>query len=194
MTRQKIKCTPGFTLIELMVTIGLTVILTSMLVLYNRTGERQLSLFAERAKILGVITQAKALSVQTLAEANSPCGYGVYINPASKEYLLFRNGADKDSCRAIKDQVIINQQQYTPNPPGAPRDTVVGNVHTLSNGVRFKAGVPMTILFIPPDPTTLFDPSTAVNANGELTVTVETDDSQAMPATITINDFGQITF
>lgn len=174
----------GFTLIELLVTFGMVILLTSFLILYNKTGERQLTLAAERSKVLGVITEAKALAVQTFAESNPPCGYGIRVSPSLHQYQLFKNRAIENVCANLKSDTRV----FPIYEPG--RDVII-ETHKLSPGVRFPSGGPeQTILFVPPDPTTVLDPP----ADGELQIVIETDDEIAKQATITINDFGQITF
>lgn len=182
----------AFTLVELIVTISISVLLTTMLVLYTKTGEKQLTLFVERSKILGVITQAKTLAIQTLSNpaGEIPCGYGVYFNPPT--YFIFKNNAQigKDSsgdldCNKIKKKDAL-VSIYDP-----ARDPIVGEPFTLTKGVIFSPmAVPQIILFIAPDPTVILSPIDA----GKQTVTIETDDTQSRQAKITINDFGQITF
>jgi hypothetical protein len=182
----------GFSLLELIIICGMTVVLTSIFILYSKTGENQFILMSERAKILGAISQAKGLSLQTYTEANSPCGYGVQIDPPTSSYFIFRNGAVTGSgneCDSIKNGVLGGD--YTPLPSGDPRDTVFGQVHKLSNGIRFPStAVAQTILFIPPDPKTIFSPITA----GNFTITIETNETSPVEASIIINDFGQISY
>lgn len=183
----------GFTMLELLVTISVSIMLTSMLILYSRTGEMQITLISERSKILSLITRAKSLSVQTLAEATPPCGYGVYVDVAQNQYFLFKNTASiaaGDECSEIKKGNI--NPMYDPNPVGNPRDKII-ETYKLSNGILFPvlAMVSKTILFIPPDPTTLLIPT---NALSELTITIETDNATPTQASVTINRFGQITY
>ncbi len=189
-----IKLRAGFSVLEILVTCGVTILLTSMLILYSRTGQLQILLISERAKILGLITQAKSLSVQTLAEANPPCGYGVFIDAPQNRYLLFKNTSpigQGSVCTDIKDGSV--GAYYNPTPAGSPQDVVISS-STLSSGIKFpSATLAYTILFIPPDPTVLFTDSIGDIASN-LTITIETDSPTPEQTSVSINRFGQITY
>ena len=178
----------AFTLVELIVTISISVLLTTMLVLYTKTGERQLALFAERSKILGVITQAKTLAIQTFSNTAGDiyCGYGVYISPPT--YFVFKNTAHTTGKPSACDDIRTSPNSGAYN---SLRDIQIGETYTLNKGVKFHDNTSQTILFIPPDPTVILNPS---DAFGLQTVTIETADNLAVKTKIKINDFGQISF
>lgn len=170
----------GFTAVELIISLGVVTLLTSLLILYNRTGQDQLALFAERAKLLGVISEAKALTIQTFAETSPPCGYGVRIPPPANNnvYHLFINKANDADCAAIKSG---GGSLFLP-----ARDSIKAT-HIFPSGVVFNGG-PKTVLFIPPDPTVRLNPP----SGGNMEIKLKTKDGTA-EAKITINEFGQIT-
>ncbi|MDP1689240.1 MAG: hypothetical protein Q8L47_03895 [bacterium] len=158
-----------------------------MLVLYTKTGERQLTLFIERSKILGVITQSKTLAIQIFTNTTTgdiPCGYGVHFNPPS--YFVFKNKAAMakgGECDQIKNGSNLNLYNLS-------RDEQIGEKLSLSRGVNFSGSFPQTILFIPPDPTVKLSSSIA----GVQIITIATIDTPSVQTKIKINDFGQISF
>ena len=79
----------GFTFIETLITMGILLMLTSILLLYNRSGERQIVLFKEKAGVVGLILKAKSLSLNTLIIDEPICGYGVHFE--NNSYILFPN-------------------------------------------------------------------------------------------------------
>lgn len=175
----------AFTAVELIVSLGVVTLLTALLILYNRTGHNQLVLFAERARVLGTITEAKAKTIETFAQTDPPCGYGVRIQPL-RGVTLFRNNLPSGSpttpntCEWVKAGNGGVGHLYN-----ASRDTPV-ETYQISFEVGFVST--RTILFIPPDPTTRF----IAPAGGDLDVVLETIDGNAS-AEIRINEFGQIT-
>ena len=69
----------GFTTIEMLVVIGVMALMSSVLMVYGRTGERQINLFKEQARIISALSRAKYLSVSTFGKTDVPCGYGVHF-------------------------------------------------------------------------------------------------------------------
>src|SRR3989344_9572994 len=81
----------GFTLIELIIVIGIVGVLTGGLAFYSRSAERQIILFRDQAKIVEALLRAKSLSISTYSDADAPCGYGVHIDQARKEIIIFKD-------------------------------------------------------------------------------------------------------
>ena len=81
----------GFTFIEAIITMAILLMLTSMLLLYNRTGEKQIVLLREKSNVVGQILKARSLSINTFIQDEPICGYGVHFENDS--YSLFRDRA-----------------------------------------------------------------------------------------------------
>lgn len=86
----------GFSLIETLVVIAITGILTAMAIGYTRGNEGRIALIAEQAKLQGMLQRAKALALQGYERGEEDflgiC-YGVYLDfPASgvHSFRLFR--------------------------------------------------------------------------------------------------------
>ncbi|MFA5083926.1 MAG: prepilin-type N-terminal cleavage/methylation domain-containing protein [Candidatus Paceibacterota bacterium] len=163
----------GFTVIEMLVVISVMVLLTSLLILYSRTGESQIILFRDQARLIAALNRAKFLSTQLYSAPESPCGFGVYFSQAENSFLIFRDSAancsTSDNIYSGADELFENYQ--------------------LSPQVKFGDLTLTNIIFIPPDPETLIDNDpnkiegiiTLQNLNGSASLNVK------------VNNAGQIT-
>ena len=158
------KSQAGFTLIEVMVVIAITLTLSSILLFYNRSNERQIVLFKERAVMLGTLNQAKALAIQKFLDAESrSCAFGVhfwYDANGSQQFVLFQDmkpGAPLQINILCRDAVtgdFLNDFIYS----AAEGETL--NTVTLDQNYEFRvydSGEAqilddVDVLFIPPDP------------------------------------------
>lgn len=90
----------GFTLIETLVVVSITVILTTMALGYTRQNEDRIALFTEQAKISGMLQRAKALALQGIERGEGSEGvcYGIMFHrpTAGSHYAtLFRSAVPK---------------------------------------------------------------------------------------------------
>ncbi|MEK7114751.1 MAG: prepilin-type N-terminal cleavage/methylation domain-containing protein [Patescibacteria group bacterium] len=162
----------GFTFIEILITMGILLMLTSVLLLYNRSGERQIILFKEKASVVGLILKAKSLSLNTLITNEPICGYGVHFETNS--YLLFKERST-DCINSDRIYTVADSQELVEE-------------YTLSSGLKFSPTGFQNILFMPPDPFVFFD---GVFASGERLMTISNIDGSAS-VNLKINSSGQI--
>jgi len=66
----------GFTLVETLVVIGILMVLTTTLIAYTRSSGKQIVLYTEQAKLIGILNRAKSLALQRNM-AETVCAYGV---------------------------------------------------------------------------------------------------------------------
>lgn len=165
----------GFTLIELSVIISILALLSSLLILYSRDSEKQLRLVREKAKLIGAILRAKALSVQTYKQEEAVCGYGVHFDAA--EYRIFKDPKVAGSCDG-SNKVW----------DGIAEDVEVINL-TDTNVMLFTSPAMTDIFFTPPDPKVLLSPGNLSSSNITLSVTVGAVTSST---TISVNNAGQV--
>ena len=163
----------AFTLIETLVVLSILTLMTSMLVLYNRTGERQILLLREKARLINTVLRAKSLALNTLIEDEPACGYGVHI--ASNTYFIYRDRAI--NCRT-SDHI------YT----GASDEVVNGTNVTLDPALSFKEGDVADIVFVPPDPQVFLNGGQGLS---QVTVMLASVDGKST-VSIIINNAGQI--
>jgi len=164
----------GFTLIELVVILGITTLLTAVLITYSRTGEKQIRLFRDQASAVNAILRAKSLAIQT--QLNNPptggkiCGYGVHFEET--RYIIFRDLVTGMNC-AISDQIYSGPDE-------------IFETKELAEGNYFKDLVLSDILFIPPDPRTVLNPPTL---EAKLTLGAREEN---LSVEILVNNFGQV--
>ncbi|MEK7212602.1 MAG: type II secretion system protein [Patescibacteria group bacterium] len=178
----------GFTVIELLVVIGVVILLLGCLILYGSVSRNQVALYIEEAKIAQIILRSKALSISTFGNPNVPCGYGVQINPAAKTYSLF--SYDVPDCGAISNIDINDPNKYK---------TVQSS--NLPKGVAFQScpagGTERLdyVLFMPPDPKTLVwvDGYPTPSAAGSGKIYLATADCSAN-IVVTVSTAGQVSF
>lgn len=158
----------GFTIIELLVIIAILMTMSGVLILYNRTGERQIVIFQEQAKVISAVSRARSLSVATFGQASAPCGYGVHFE-APRTVIIFKDlAADCGSA----------DKKYT-NP-----DEKIEQFY-LDSRVSLDLGL-TDVLFIPPDPTVVITP------NPEAAVLNIKEEGGTGMASIKINKSGHI--
>lgn len=161
----------GFTTIEILVIIGVMGLLSSLLMVYGRTGERQIILFKEQARIISSFSRAKYLSVATFGKTDVPCGYGVHFE-APRTFLIFKDLAASDGCSA-------SDKKYS----GADE---IFESFNLDSTIIFDRLTLSDAVFIPPDPSVVITPNQDQAA--VVIKIVNTEDS----AIIKINNAGQI--
>ncbi len=164
----------GFTLIEMLIVISILTFLISVLVLYNRTGERQLILLREQAKFISVVLRAKSLALNTFVENEPACGYGVVIE--EQTYFIYKDLAS--NCHN-SDHVYS----------GLAFDEKLDNeIHSLDSALKFYRLDIRDILFVPPNPQVYLDGGQSLE---EAQIGLSSVDEN-LKVNILINNAGQI--
>lgn len=164
----------GFTFIEILVVISIMTLLSSLLILYSRTGENQLILFREQARVISILNRAKSLSVQTFNVPEPACAFGVNFSQMENSFLIFRDLAT--DCRDAN-------YTYT-----ADSDELFEK-YQLDSKIKFGELTLTDVVFIPPDPKTLIDKDPN---KIEATISLQTLDA-SVSLEVMINNAGQIT-
>jgi len=173
MKTKELKSSCGFTIIEMVIIFGILMIISATLITSLHTGEQQIALFKEQARIISVISRAKSLSVATFGEKSVPvpCGYGVHFE--APNFLIFEDLAD--NC-----QNADNKYSSMPNE--------IYESFQLDPRVVFDTVGLTDIDFIPPNPTIVITP---IPENGEAIIILKTANG-INQATIRVNGAGQI--
>jgi prepilin-type N-terminal cleavage/methylation domain-containing protein len=166
----------GFTLIEMLVVIGIISILSGIFIVYSRTGEQQIVLFKEQAKVMAAVSRAKILGIsafrESSTEAGSSCGYGVHIE-LPNTVIIFKD---------IAQNCELSDQRYTPANPSEKFESF-----QLDPRVKLDVMTSLTdIVFIPPDPSVVITPD-----QDQAVIVIKTIDDKSS-ATIKVNSAGQI--
>lgn len=170
----------GYTLVEIIIVIGITALMVGVVISYNSGGRRQVELSVERAKVSQVMYRARSLAVAMYREASPPCGYGVYFDYAATPQQYYLYAYDDTTCSFA-------------SLAGKRKEPPLGT-YKLGSGVRFAthADSLQDVIFFPPDPRVelWIGDNTSTTANGVLYV--ETTDGVAS-GTLKITPTGQIT-
>ena len=179
-------CATGFTLIEILVVVSVTLVLSGILIGYSREAGKQLILMNNQAKLVSLIARAKSLSTATFLENTLPllpgspvvCGYGVHVDTASGEIFIFRDlavdCASGDNKFGSGDVKLTGQL----------------NVFELnSQATQFASDTPLrAVIFIPPDPTIIINGDVSTK---EAAISIEVKDGSSK-STVKINNAGRI--
>ncbi len=140
----------GFTMIEMLIVVAVTAMLSSFLLLYNSTSRQQVALFVERAKMSQVMQKAKSFSIASYATTDEACGYGVEVNYDTRSYFIFKYA--KPPASSCEEITIIGTSENDPN-----IQPLTSYTYELNNALVFDrpADAIESVLFIPPDPRVL---------------------------------------
>lgn len=174
--------TGGFTLVEMMVTIGIITLLSAALIGVTRTGDQQIILFRESSLLIANLNRVKGNAIQTFLQPGRPCGYGIYIDQVNRSYTLFQDQPSTPNKCATANHVF-----------DAPAETLMigatPQVFQLPVGVQFgPATNVLNIVYVPPIPDVFIN-------NGGLQTGIITiqGTSGSTVLTIQVNSSGQIT-
>ncbi len=143
----------GFTLIEIIIVIAITTLLSGIIITYTSTGRSQVSLYVEEAKVAQTILRAKALSIATYTQSDPTlpvtCGYGFHMDYTSgaQTYSIFRYSLPSgSSCAGIQ------------NAPLDPTAMTFIKTENLNPVLKFVQDITPNsasvddVLFVPPGP------------------------------------------
>ncbi len=200
----------GFTLLEILIVISITIMISALAISYTSSTQQQIGLYVEVQKLSALILRAKSLAVSTYNDPQAAgasnvviCGYGIAINYPSNRYSLFfykvPPGQNCGNITTIK---------HDPDgaPPEGPTEIELLSSHDVAPGVilldenhRDSDGNRDSIyyvLFVPPSPITLI----SISFNGDVlsppgpgSISLITKDA-SLNATISVSSVGQVDF
>jgi len=89
----------GFSLIEMLVSLGIVMILSGMVLAYNQSSIQKTVLFTEQAKVIGVLNRAKAFALERYkGNSSSYCAFGVKFGPGTTYSILGVRTPSSGSC------------------------------------------------------------------------------------------------
>ncbi len=179
-----IRARKGFTLVELLVTVGVTALLASYMILYGSVSRQQVSLSVETAKLAQVVSRAKSLSISTFNSENALCGYGVFFDYVDQKYYLRSYELKPDCESALRGDPVQLGVTYTLEAYSLVPEVSIRNAS--SNSLT-------DVIFIPPDPKTVTNIDGIVSSRASGAVYLRTADGQ-LQRVINVNSSGQITF
>jgi prepilin-type N-terminal cleavage/methylation domain-containing protein len=176
----------GFSLVEILVVLGIVVVLSGIALTANQTSKSQLSIFKTEALLIGSINRAKALSQQRL-DIEDICAFGVHFS--SSGFLIF---GDKIVDPVADIQCRNLNGFYTGNAIyDEGYDYVVDNPIVLDSGISLNPEVQeKDIVFLPPDLTAT---TTFENQDGDVGLPINiVITGQSGTKTIILEEGGQI--
>jgi prepilin-type N-terminal cleavage/methylation domain-containing protein len=144
----------GFTLIEMLVTLGIITMLSVMILAYSRQSESIANLIREGNRIVFEIQKAQSLSMLVLQE-DSPnekevCGWGIYLdrdNVPVEKFVLFA-----DFCDEFPGGELKGNDEYDES-----EGEKIEEIHLLRGIEIFETNI-NSITFVPPEPKIKFLP------------------------------------
>jgi prepilin-type N-terminal cleavage/methylation domain-containing protein len=182
----------GFTLIEMLIVIAISAMLSAIAIGYSSVGRNEIALSVETAKISQIILQAKSLSVATYGNASGACAYGVFFDLPAQTYSIFAyHPAGSGSCPPASSITGISANDMQPYTVGT------WNIHVANGVVLYATSTDslVDVLFYPPDPATLIsrDGSTFMDFPQTSKVYLETVGAAATQE-ISVSPAGQVQF
>lgn len=180
---KKPKRKTGFTLVETMIAVAIALILSTMLLTYNRSSEKQIVLFREQAILVGFLNRAKTLAVEKFNREPRVCAFGIYFpSNAPDKFILFQDLQPEGSdpvfgCRDEEGNFNTNFRYDA----GEEFESF-----TIDSRLKF-VDVPadLAIAFVPPELSVVSSAPLPVN------IKIETFDGEGS-ASITVGEIGQI--
>jgi len=149
---KNLKFSLGFTLIEMLVTLGIITAFSAMVLGYSRKSETTTYLVREGDRIVFELRRAQNQAMLMLRQnpkGENVCGWGIHIDRANlpqvpqERFFLFA-----DVCLPEKSK---GNEEYD---PGEEVETI-----SLLKGVEIFQSNVDSILFIPPEPRVKFEPN-----------------------------------
>jgi len=189
------KSLTGFTLIEVLIVIAISVMLSTLAIAYSNVSRNEVSVSVEAAKISQTIFQAKTLAIATYANSSSSCGYGVSFDYSAGTYSIFTY--DPTSTPPCPDSATV---AISPVPSVGNHEMVqyspsTWNMH-VADGVLFqqKSDSIAFVLFYPPDPTTFISrDGTNFTNQPSSNIYLAPIGNAAATEIVSVNSAGQIT-
>jgi len=142
-------------LVEIIVVIAITVLLSGIAITYNRSGERQIVLFRDQALVVGLLNRAKSLTIQKYRDPDISgdyltCAFGLHFESGSRDFILFQDFGE-GGCSLANHEYGPTDPIATPPPPPEELESF-----SLDPRLEFSlSGIPpggfLDILFIPPE-------------------------------------------
>ena len=177
----------GYTVVELMVIIGIIMVLTAMVMANTRVGDRRQSLRDAAEQIVGAARQAEAMAAgsQTVGGQHRRA-YGICISDSSLPTAKCAQGAG--------DVVQVYARSLTQCPLTTavcrfdlrPSDADIITSYRLPRNVRVSNGVGTYIDYVPPIPSMRVNGGTQNIAAGSFTVGFVTGTADAYSRSIII--------
>jgi len=176
----------GFTLVEMIFTLAVISILASIIVGYSHQSETETNLIRAVNQFVLDIQRAQHLAMLVYEEEQNQtqkvCGWGIYFSDSTgnlfsplKKYLIFADSCDPSSLKG--NQIYDSSEEKKEE-------------REILKGVEISAINIKSLVFVPPEPIVVFNPS--LGSNGEAAITFRLTDNPQHNITVFITTAGQI--
>lgn len=176
------KLVGGFTVLEMLVVLGISGALAAMFVGQGANLKDQVALFREEAKLIQALFQAKSFSLQArqVEGGGAACGYGVNLDEAAGELGIYAKMEQAGTCPDINDSEDWSYDSF--------RDEMVGSRFKLDNLVFIRGNSMKFVVFSPPRPEVIY-----VGDSTEGAIEICAERIPDFCRKIKVNSVGQIT-
>ena len=178
----------GFTLLETIIVIAITMILSAVTLGYNRSNEKQIALYRDQAIIVGLINRAKSLALQKFNVENA-CAFGVHFE-SPRGFTIFADKMSSESGKTVCKNISGVYQLNGTYDAGGEALTDEQTTFSLDNRLKFRVLTPplnSDIIFVPPEMETKTNP-----ASDPFIIQIETLDG-SLCSSLEVGVGGQIT-
>lgn len=177
----------GFTVVEMLVVLGVTAVLASIFVSQSGLLRDQVVLFREEAQVIQSLFKAKTFSIQVLEEeeggGKSGCGYGVYFENTGEElngkYTIYYRKRNIDGTCPLGGEIRYD----------GTTNIIDKGIFNLDSKVFIRGDSAVNFVFIPPYPEIFIDGESNKDGKVFLCLKIQTDFCRM----IEVNKVGQIT-
>lgn len=172
----------GFTVIEMLVTLGIITLLTTMILVYSRRSESVSNLVREGNRMVFELQKAKSSAMLTLQkkEGKKACGWGVYIDTgksSANNFIIFQ-----DFCLEDTSENFQGNNKYD-------EGEKIEELELLKGIEIFETNF-SSVVFVPPEPKIIFSPVLSPKEEGIIKIGLENKPTQYFE--IKISPVGQI--
>ncbi|MEK7507621.1 MAG: hypothetical protein AAB602_00870 [Patescibacteria group bacterium] len=191
----------GFSIIELLVVISITIMISALALTYTSSTQQQIGLYVEVQKLAELILRAKSLAVSTYndKEVLDPgvvnCGYGVNIDYGRNGYELFSYRVIPEGGKGCEDGINTIKNTGKTRIVTLSRHDVAPGVVILENRGHANRSI-YKVFFVPPVPITLIGTvaeSGLVSDENSGKIYLTTKDA-SLNAAISVSEIGQVDF
>lgn len=132
----------GFTLIETLIVIAVTAILSTIFIAYSNSSNGQLPLYTSQAQVIGVLQHAKSLALDkytTGPGGTTTCAFGVNFSTSTGAYFIYAAATTSATCTGMTD--------YT---WGGSASNYQIQALQLDSRLVFASSTPKDLYFVPP--------------------------------------------
>lgn len=187
--------TKAFTLLEMVIALGIIVFFSGMLIGYSRDTGRRLALIGKQSEFINLIGHAKSLSQNFVIDpptGKQVCSYGVHWD-GGRKFAVFQDlVSTTDPCDTSDPSVNVFTGDFDTSD-----ERLKGDLNNIELDSTLEVGAATdlaNVVFIPPDPSVLinWDAITETSAS-TASIIIKLRESSSHRFEVRINKYGQIT-